>query len=117
VENLPEPDYNPYSLDRIPLEDGSVDGLEWACPGCRSSAVGCVDDKSRHAPGRDARERTGGIARPGNRRSIRMDELPSGLELDCPIAQPSPRTLYGNSAGKASFESPHASPISCSEIG
>jgi hypothetical protein len=54
----------------------------------------------------------GGLLGQETAASIRMDELPSGLELDCPIAPPSPRTLWGNSAGMVGFDSPHASPVS-----
>jgi hypothetical protein len=54
----------------------------------------------------------GGLLDQETAASFRMDEHLSGLQLDCPIAQPSPRTVYGNSPGKASFDSPHARPVS-----
>ena len=48
---------------------------------------------------------------------------PNGLELceaalwaSCPAAQALPHSLYGNLAGKASSNLPHASRVSCSEL-
>jgi hypothetical protein len=53
----------------------------------------------------------GGLLDQEEAASFRMDEHLSSLELDCPIAQPSPRRVYGNPPGKASFDSPHARPV------
>jgi hypothetical protein len=47
---------------------------------------------------------------------LRRRAAHNGLELSCPAAQALPHPLYGNLAGKASSNFPHASRVSCSEL-
>ena len=48
-------------------------------------------------------------------RSAAQPEPPNGLEFRCPVARALFQSLYGNSAGSTSSNSPHASRVSCSE--